>query len=436
MLQQLKKLLREDIIKVFSLTAVSTVIKMLTGLMTVKIVAVIIGPSGLALLGQLNNFVVLVLNVANGGINTGITKYVAENERDKEKIKTILSTALKITLCCSFFVALALLFLSHYLSEIILNDSRYFYVFLIFGFSVLFYSLNLMIISIINGFKEFKTYVYVNIAGSILGLIFTILLVLTMDLAGALISVVAVQSIVFLATLFFTRKLYWFSWDYFKEKYDQDTAKKYLKYSLMTLTTVITVPLVQLILRGYVITNISLIEAGYWEAMNRLSGMYLLIITSSFSVYYLPKLSEIKDNTLLREEIIRAYKLIIPVLSVGLLLVYLLRFFIIDMVFTSEFRPMSELFFWQLTGDFFKIASWLLAFLMLAKSMTKMYILTEIIFSLNFLVLSFILLENSGVIGIVQGYMLNYIAYMIFMVFIFRKLLFYRSKINGRDDCF
>ena len=82
-----QRALKADIVKVFSFTAMSTVVKMLTGLISVKVVASIIGPSGVALVGQLNNFATIAMSLASGGINNGITKYVAEYKEDKERIK-------------------------------------------------------------------------------------------------------------------------------------------------------------------------------------------------------------------------------------------------------------------------------------------------------------------------------------------------------------
>lgn len=41
---------------------------------------------------------------------------------------------------------------------------------------------------------------------------------------------------------------------------------------------------------------------------------------------------------------------------------------------------MKPLFTWQIIGDVFKIASWLLAYIMVAKNLTHMFIITEIIF--------------------------------------------------------
>ena len=86
---------------------------------------------------------------------------------------------------------------------------------------------------------------------------------------------------------------------------------------------------------------------------------------------------------------------------------------------------MENLFIWQLAGDFFKITSWLLAFLMVAKAMTRWFIATEIGFSLFFVGLGFLFMRMNGVVGITQAYLVNYILYLAFMAWLFRKLLFY-----------
>lgn len=423
--QLLRKATELDIVKVFSFTAISTLVRMLTGLISVKVVASIIGPAGVALVGQLNNFATIALSLSTGGINSGITKYIAEYKEDENKIKDCLSTALRITVGCSLVVALGLILFHSYLSEIVMLSPNYGYVFVIFGFTILFYALNMGLASVINGFKEFKKYVKINIVGSIIGLVFTLSLVFLWELEGALISAVTFQSIMFFVSLWMLRRTPWLSWSYFKQKLDSNLSKKYFRYSLMTFASAATLPISQMLLRGYVISEISATEAGWWEAMNRISNMYLMVITTSFSVYYLPRLSELTDKKELRNEIFRSYEIIVPCLLVGFTLIYLFRYIVIRLLFTLDFLPMENLFIWQLLGDFFKISSWLLAFLMVAKAMTRWYIFTEIGFSLLFVLLGFGFMKFNGVVGITQAYFVNYIAYLLMMIYIFRKLLIY-----------
>ena len=429
MAQSLKDILArvkhsDGLAKVFSFTAISTLVKFLTGFISVKVVATLIGPAGIALLGQLNNFSSIIMTIASGGINNGVTKYIAEYKESESTVKDFLSTALKITLVCSFVCGVLLIIFSTGLSSLILKSTEYYYVFVILGITLFLYALNNLLISILNGYKEFKKYVSVNIAGSILGLAFTVIFVYTLSLKGALISAVTFQSITFFASLWMIRELPWVTKSYFKEKFNIIIAHKYFKYALMTFVTAATVPISQLFLRSYVISNISVTEAGWWEAMNRISGMYLMILTSSFGVYYLPKLSEISDRLDLRKEIFKAYKIIIPIVLVGFVLIYVCRIFIIRILFTPDFLPMEQLFVWQLAGDFFKIVSWLLAFVMVAKTMTKTYIITEILFAGLLVGLGLFLVNLNGITGITQAYAINYFVYSITMIVIFRKLIF------------
>lgn len=417
-----------EVIKVFSSTALSTLIRMLTGFISVKVVSEIVGPSGLAMLGQLNNFVTIMLMLASGGINNGITKYVSEfNNVDGGGVDKYIATAAKIVIGCSFFVGTLLLVFNSLLSRELLHNESYAFIFIVFGCTVVFYGLNTMLLSIVNGFKDFKKYVSISIFDSVIGLGFSLVLVLCWGVKGALLSTVTYQSVTLLITILFLRKSAWLNLRALRGKFDRVIVGKYFRYSLMTLVTAATVPMSQIILRQYVITNISSEQAGLWEGMNRISNMYLLVITTSFSVYYLPRLSEISRTKALRHEIFKFYKILIPILIIGLTSIYFLRNFVINLIFSSSFGPMESLFIFQLIGDFFKIVSWVLACLMLAKTMTKTYIATELVFSFSFVLIGLLLSKLNGVVGLTQAYLVNYVIYFITMVFLFRKLIFVKS---------
>ena len=416
-------LLEVDIVKVFSLNAVATFVRMLAGLISVKVVAVIIGPAGVALLGQLKNFETILIGLANGGINNGITKYVSEYKDDEEVTKLYISNALRITLICTAIIAIILIFSSYYLSKLIFLTPEYFYVFIVFGFTIILYSLNTLLVSIINGYKQFKKYVVINICGTLFGLVYSVILVYLWGLPGALINAVTYQSIVFFVTLWLCRDLPWMKTDYFTKKLNKEVIKKYFNYSLMTLTTLALVPVSRMFLRGYVISEISATEAGIWEGMNNVSTMYLNVLVSSLSIYYLPRMAELVTPKELHSELFHCYKYVIPILIVLGLALYILRDFIIWFLFTPEFEPMRNLFSWQLVGDFFKMCSWLLAYIMVAKAKTSAYITTEVVFTLLYLALAFVLLKINGIVGLVQGYLTNYVLYMITMCVLFRKLI-------------
>jgi len=204
-------------------------------------------------------------------------------------------------------------------------------------------------------------------------------------------------------------------------KFDIKIAQKLSHFSLMAVTSVIFSIGSILFIRSYISTNISLVDAGYWQGIIYISDAYLLIVAMSLKVYYLPRLSEIDNNKELLSEILSGYKIILPIVTIMALIIFLLKIFIINALFTEEFHPMVELFKWQLIGDVFKISSWLLSYVILAKSMTKVFVYTEIIFTTLFVVLSILFMEYFGLIGVTYAYSLNYIFYLLTMIFIYRR---------------
>ena len=408
------------LIKTSVLTGISTIIKVISAFVINKVIAIYVGPSGLAIVGQLQNFMELIVTFSNGAITNGIVKYTAEYQTIEQKQK-IFSSSIVISLVCSLIISIFLFGFSDYLSKLILKDVQYSSVFIVFGLTIFLFALNTVLMSILNGQKEIKKYILVNIASSIFSLFFTSFLIMQLNLMGALYALVVNQSVIFFVTLVFVVKSNWFKLEYFKQGLDKESLSKLSRYSLMAITSALTVPVSHLIIRNYIGENLGWDSAGYWQGIWYISTMYLMIITTSLSIYYLPKLSEIQDNSELKKEIYSGYKIIMPIVIVMSVAIFLLKEYIILIAFSDKFMPMMELFAWQLIGDVIKIASWLLGFITLAKAMTKIFIYTEIGFSVLFVILSIYFINTFGLIGITYAFSLNYFLYLIMMIIIFRK---------------
>ena len=129
----------------------------------------------------------------------------------------------------------------------------------------------------------------------------------------------------------------------------------------------------------------------------------------------MPRLSEIGSKLELKQEILKGYKLILPLVGITALMVWVCKGIIIHVLFTPEFLPMKPLFAYQLLGDFFKMGSWLLAYLMVARAMTKTFIVTEILFSVSYVGLSYYFINHFGIIGATYSFCINYGIYWIAM---------------------
>lgn len=411
------------LIKTSVLSAISTIIKVIAGFVSIKVVAVYVGPSGLALMGQMQNFISMMSSVASAGVNSGVVKYTAEHYEDEQIKQKIWSSALKISLVLIIPIAIGIIFLADFISMQLLNTAEYSSIFIVFAITVIFFVLNGLLTSILNGQKEIKKLTILNIFGSLFGLAVTILLVIQYELYGALIAGIVSQSIVFFITLAFVLKSSWFKLSMFLGSMDKEYRNKLLKYSLMTITYIITSSLSQIYIRHYLGANIGWDEAGYWQAIWRISETYLMLITTTLTIYYLPKLSSIQDKVELRKELLYGYKIIMPIVIVMALGIYIFRDFIISILFSEAFSPMAQLFFYQLIGDVIKIAAWLLGFIMVAKAMTRLSIFSEIFFACSFVGFVVLFVNIYGLIGVTIAFMVNYLIYMIFLYFSLRGYL-------------
>ncbi len=413
-----------NLIKTSALSFVATVIKMVSGLVINKAVAVYVGPTGLALIGQFRNFTQLAMLAARGALNSGITKYTAEYGKDDPRIPLLFSTAARISIICSLIVGCFIFVAAPYLSTVFLKTSDYSYVFLIFALTIVLFVLNNLLLSILNGLKNIKTFIKVNIFQSLYALVFTSVLAVYMGLDGVLIALATNQSVIFFVVLFMLRKHPVIQLANFRQSFDKTEARKLFGFTAMALVSGIKLPLMHMIVREYIGENLGWDAAGHWQAIWFISTAYLTVVTSTLSVYYLPRLSEITEKLALRNEILQGYKIIMPIVMTAAISIFFLRDFIILVLFTSDFMPIRQLFFFQLLGDVLKIASFLLSYLMLAKAMTRTFIIVEMFFGLSFITLSLVLINSFGLVGVVQAYACNYLFYLIAMIFLMKRLAF------------
>jgi len=405
------------------LNGIAVIIKMLTLLGINKMLAIYVGPSGYAALGQFQNAVQMVTTFSTGAISNGVTKYTAEYKDDEDAQRRVWRTAGTIALIGSVVTSIMIVCFSKPLAVWCFNDESLYSVFIWCAATVVFFSFNTLLLAILNGKKEISRYILANIGGSLLSLLVTIIMVVQYGLYGALISLVLYQSIAFFVTCLLCYRTPWFRFSNLLGRLDKQIAINLTKFTAMALTTAACVPVSHILVRNYLGSEFGWETAGYWEAMWRLSTAYLLLVTTTLGLYFLPKLSELINPEDIRKEIVQGYKLILPVAMICGLVIYLLRDFIIGLLFTSAFSPMRDFFAWQMLGDTLKIASWILAYLMLGKAMVKMYIVTEVIFAFGFYLLTIVLTKVGGPIGVTWAHAVNYGFYLVVMYFlIYRKL--------------
>lgn len=421
-MSEIRKIIQQPLFKITSLNSVHILLKLVFGFITSKALAIFVGANGMAYVGNFRAFLNVVENFSLLGIQNAIVKYVSEYQHDKSKLKSFLATFGLLLLASSLIISLGLIFGANYLSNQIFHHSEI-YSFVFYVLAILFplYVFSTFCISVVNGFQEYKKVIYIQIISSSMALLFSVFLIYYYETFGALISLVLAPVFVFFVSLFYLRNVISLFDVFSFQSFDFSVVKNLSEYVLMALVSGVIGSFVLLEIRTDVIEITGLKNAGIYEGLQRISSYYLLFISSIMAIYFYPKLAEKNSNT--KEIIFNYLKTIIPVFAIGLVLIYLLRKFIIHVLFSTEFESMESLFLWQLVGDLLKAIALIFGTILIATKQTKAFISTEIVSLIIMYYSSNWMLHAIGINGIVMAHTFTYFMYLLVLVIYFRKKL-------------
>lgn len=410
------------------LSGITSIARIVAGFVSVKVVAITVGPGGVAILGQFQSFMQLTGNLAHLGITQGVTKYIASHKGNEEEEKSIIRTSFWITFFASFLLSILVLVFSKSISSYLFGNEKWYWILIAAAASISLGGLNQLFQAVLNGYKDMNDLIRIRTYGIIITLFFTVALSWLFGLEGALISLVLSQIAGLGILLRLGQKKTWLKGMQWLKGPDKTFTKKLLAFAAMTLLAGILTSVRQMVSRDIIEFHSDLTITGYWQALNRISDMYLMIITTSLSIYFLPRFSEIKTNTELKKEIRKGLQLIIGFTSIAALVIFTFKSSIIQIVLSDEFLPMKHLFGWQLAGDIMKMVSWILAMVLMVKEKIKIFMLLEILFAvLNLLLLNYCI-RNYGMesLGLV-----HFISYSIYL---FTVLLFVKPLLNTNHE--
>jgi len=98
------------LIRTSLLNSIAVSVKVVCALLLNKILAVYVGPSGYAIIGQFQNVVSVLISLAGGVVSTGVTKATAEHFDDTTKQHAVWQTAIRLSLIASLITGMSLFF--------------------------------------------------------------------------------------------------------------------------------------------------------------------------------------------------------------------------------------------------------------------------------------------------------------------------------------
>jgi len=404
------------LLKIVSLNSVVIGFRLIIAIVIQKLLAEMIGASGIAKIGQLRNLMVILTSTSTLGVFNGVVKYTSELKKEQALLAKFFSTAFIFSIVGTLISAIVLIVFSSWISIQLFGSDTFEFIIIIAAFIVPAISLNRIFSGVVNGLSAYKQYAKIELIAYLISSVLLLYGLFNYDINGVLIAIAIAPLVQLLVLLFVFGSVLRTQIKLKGLSLNSPFTKALLTFAAMSFISTVLINYIEIDIRSQITNKISSEQAGFWTAMLFISKNYMVFSTGLFTLYVIPRFSEIYSTHDFKKEVLYIYKTILPLFAIGMILIYVFRVFIIDLVYPG-FSEMEPLFKWQLLGDFVRLSAMVLAHQFLAKKMLINYIITEFISVILFYIFSKILVDSYGIEGIVMAHFYRYIVYFIVVIF-------------------
>lgn len=397
-------------LKVFSFVAIANLLKLISSFFVNKIFAVFLGPESFALLANIQNIISIYSRSTTGAIETGVVKEISVSVERAENYETVLnSTIATIYLILTVISIITLYFISELSNTLLwlsMDITGGLLIIILIAGPI--FGISNIAMAYSNGLSRADVYSKANILGAVVTILIAYVFAKIFGLEGALLSLVIYQATIAFY-IFFNKKISnVIQASKIKiRKFDKDIAKNLFHFSIMTATSVFTSSVLLLALRDIVASEYSLMIAGSWQSVWKLTSLSGAILISGISYYYLPKVSVNSDLKKYNSSFIYLLATLLPVFILAFIVTYYYNELIIELFFSSEFLSASQLLPLYVGGLLIQVFAWLFGTIVAVRKLIKWHLQIQVSSVLLTYILTVVLTGKYGLHGIAYAYVIS-----------------------------
>jgi O-antigen/teichoic acid export membrane protein len=413
-----------EIFKATSLFGGVQAIQILIGIVRTKFVAVLLGTTGVGIIGLLNAPLQLILSVTGLGITFSAVRDISEayGRGDVVRIGETVLTLKRWSWFAGVLGLITTIALAPLLSKWTFGDTEYTWSFVWLALTMLLQTISNGQRSLLQASRRLKDLARASVWGSVLGLFTSIPLYYIFGIKGIVPSLILTAVTSLLLSWVFSRKV-----DTHKVRMSlQETFKSgqsMIKLGLvMTFTGVIGF-LTGYILNAYIsrtggVDQVGLYNAG-WSVIGQSTGLVFTAMTTD----YFPRLSSIntenhKISLLVNQQAVMVLLILTPIIVTLILTMPL----IIRLMYSSAFLPVISFANWMLLGIIVKGLAWPVGFIFPAKGDVKAYSIIEISAMTFNIIINVLGYSLYGLVGLGISFIVGYFFGLTIILLTCRRL--------------
>lgn len=388
-----------------------------------KIVALLIGPTGVGIMGMYLTSISLIQSATQFGLGTSAVRDVSQaySTGNQDKINKTVTVMRRLVWFTGLLGMLAMIVFSPILSKSSFGNYKYILSFCCLSIVMLCHQVSAGQSVLLRGTRKLKYMAKSTLLGQLIGFVVCIPLYYLWGI-DAILPVLIIGAITGVAlTWYFAKKVNYTPVKVtLKELWTEGNSM--IKMGLAMSLSGVLVYLTSYILRSYISNDGGLDVVGLFQAGSAIVTSYVGLVFTAMGTDYYPRLSAVnQDNA--KCKILMNQQAEIGILILAPLLMCCITFIplVIRILYSDKFLEASGYIIWACAGMLFKMASWAISFIFIAKRETKIFMINETVVNVYSFIFQLVGYYLWGLSGVGIGYSLCFLCYFLQMYVISHK---------------
>ncbi len=369
-----------QILKSTTIVGGSQVINILLGIIRTKFMAVLLGPTGIGLMGLYGAVTSTIGAMASMGIGTSGVRQIAEaaGTGNTLKIARTIVTLRRAALVLGLLGMLLTIIFCAPLSQLTFGSAEYSWPIALLSVTLFLGAVSGGQIALVQGMRRIADLASLSVLGGLLGTVVSIPMIFLWGKDGIVPYLVTVSAMTILTSWWYARKIpvvrIILGW---RETLRE--AKALLSLGLVFMATGLMTTTVMYLIRVLVVRQLGMDSVGLYQAATTLSSLYIGVILGAMGMDFYPRLTAVaEDNEACNRMVNEQTEVGLLVAAPGILATLTFAPLIIQIFYSASFILAYEVLRWQILGIFIRVVSWPMGFVLLAKGKGKIYFWTEL----------------------------------------------------------
>jgi len=397
------------------------VFQILTNLIKGKLVAILLGASGMGMTALFNTSLSMVTTISGLGLNTSAVRDISQSfeSGDIDKLSrtvNIFRTWLKY---CSVFGTILLCLVSPFLSRYTFGNYNYTLSFVLLSLMLVATLLTQGNTSILQGTRQLGYTAKSTLFGSIISLVLTIPFYYFFGLKGIVPALIVSSIGTFLVSRHFVKKT-----TITKQIVDRsivrDTGKEMAKLGIAMVAAQLVGQVCVYFVNTYISKRGGLPDLGYFQAAMSMTSQAVTLIFAAMGADFYPRLVAVCNDKIKMSETVNQQGEILLLIAFPLLTCFMIFSpILIYLLLSPQFYIITNIIRLIAFGMLFKVISYSIGYISLAKGDRKIFLILEGGVG-NFLQLTFNILGYTiaGLKGLAVSFVFTFIIYCIVVSFV------------------